>query len=233
MRFLLLTYLVLLTVCAVQGQDTINRLDAGGKKEGFWRKKDTAGATVYEGRFRNGVPEGEFRYFYPGGQLKTVLRYSENGRRASSVSYFTNGRKMAAGNYLDEKKDSIWQFFSEFDGSLVAEEEFRAGNRNGVSKVLFIEGGISEMTTYRDGVRDGAWEQYFTDGKPKLKGTFRNGEKDGQFRAWHVTGQLMVTGQYVNGHQEGTWAWFDEKGNLLRKEVYRAGLLQSTEPAPK
>ena len=40
----------------LMAQDTLNRTDAGGLKQGYWRKIDSAGMTIYTGRFIDGKP---------------------------------------------------------------------------------------------------------------------------------------------------------------------------------
>jgi len=223
--------LILFTIFfqALMAQDTINITDNHGLKQGFWRKSDTAGQTVYQGRFKDGKPTGEFRYFYPNGKLKTIAVVSDNGKRAVTTSYFTNGRKMAAGNYLNEKKDSIWQFFSESNGTLVSEERYNNGLIEGTSKVFYPDGGSSEMHYYKKGIRDGLWEQYYTDGMLKLRGAYKGGEKQGQFKTFFNSGQVMISGQYITGHQDGTWIYYTEKGEISKREFYNKGTLLKVE----
>ena len=86
----------------------MNRKDAAGRKQGYWRKTDKSGMTLYEGNFRNDVPYGEFRYYYPTGQLKAVSQISDSGTRSLTVAYFINGKKMAEGLFINEKRDSLW-----------------------------------------------------------------------------------------------------------------------------
>ncbi len=215
--------------CSMFAQDTLNVTDSYGRKQGSWRKRDSAGRIVYEGRFKDGLPAGEFRYFYPDGKLKTVSILSNQGKRAVTISYFPNGRKMAAGNYLNEKKDSTWQFFSESNGSLVSEEQYVNGMITGFSKVYYPEGGLSEQCEYKDGVRDGRWEQYYLDGKIKLRAAYRAGEKQGPFTTFYDSGLLMMTGQYIAGHQDGVWIYYNEKGGITKKETYQNGSMVKVE----
>jgi len=207
----------------LSAQDTLNKTNSKGNKQGFWRKLDSAGRVIYEGRFRDGVPDGEFRYYYPDGKLKTVSMVSNQGKRAVTVSYFQNGRKMAAGNYLDERKDSTWQFFSESNGTLVSQETYQAGLINGLSRVFYPDGGVSELHYYKSGIRDGLWEQYYLDGKLKLRGAYKGGEKQGLFKTFYNSGRLMMEGRYSHGHQDGVWIYYDEKGTVSKKEVYEKG----------
>lgn len=215
------------------GPDTINFQDAKGRKQGYWRKKDSLGSIQYEGRFVNGFPDGEFRYYYPNGSLKAVSMISQQGKRAHTVSYFKNGRKLAAGVYIDEKKDSIWQFFNEYDGSLVLTEGYRKGIREGLSKVWYPSGVMSELFYYKNGIKSGLWEQYYLDGKLKLRGAFLNGEKNGAFKIFYNSGGVMISGAYHNGHQDGEWNYFTEKGVPSKTEIFDKGtLVKSIEKNP-
>ncbi|MCX6266668.1 MAG: hypothetical protein NTW16_04830, partial [Bacteroidetes bacterium] len=134
--------------CIAFAQDTLNITDGSGRRQGYWLKLDSSGRVIYQGRFKDGYPDGEFKYYYPDGKMKTVSRYSNQGKRAVTVSYFSNGRKMASGNYLNERKDSIWQFFSESNGSLVSEETYHSGIISGLTRVFYPEGGLSAMQYY-------------------------------------------------------------------------------------
>ncbi|MEI6436491.1 MAG: toxin-antitoxin system YwqK family antitoxin [Bacteroidota bacterium] len=219
---------------SIHSQDTINLTGAYGRKEGFWRKTDSTGQKIYEGNFVAGIPTGEFRYFYKDGSLKTSSVVSQKGKRAVTVSYFPNGKKLAAGNYLNEKKDSLWQFFSDITGSLVSEDFYKDGKIEGKSKVYYPEGGMSELKNYKQGIPDGIWEQYFSDGKIKLRGAYKAGEKQGAFKTFSLAGRVTTSGQYKNGHQDGQWIYYDEEGAVIKKETFRNGMLLKTdEPAKK
>lgn len=227
-RILVVPIFIIFTFSVI-AQDTVNVTDRQGRKQGFWRKSDSAGRVIYEGHFKDGYPAGEFRYYYPDGKQKTVTHVSNQGKRVVTISYFVNGRKMAAGIYINEKKDSTWQFFSESNGTLVSEENYKDGLIDGLSKVYFPEGGISELHNFKQGIRNGPWEQYYPDGKIKLRGTYKAGEKQGAFKTFYTSGQLMITGQYISGHQVGTWIYYNEKGIVTKKEIYDQGILIKVE----
>ena len=208
---------------SVFSQDTVNRLNSKGLKEGFWRKLDSSGHKVYEGQFRNGIPSGAFQYYYPAGKTKAVSVFSENGKRSRTTTFFPSGKKMAAGIYLDEKRDSIWQFFSDYDGALLSEESYKNGKKDGVSKTFYPGDGLAEIINWRAGVREGSWIQYYTDGSVKMRTNNRNDNKDGLIEAFSETGTLLISGKYLNGDPDGAWLTYDAKGKLLKKEVYNKG----------
>ena len=210
-------------------QDTINRISEKGLKEGYWRKLDTAGKKIYEGRFSNGMPAGTFQYYYPTGKVKAVSVFSKDGRMARTTTYFPSGKKMAEGNYIDEKRDSIWQFFSEFDGVLLSEETYRNGRKDGVSKTYYAGKGPAEEITYKDGLKEGPWLQYYSDGKIKMRTRNRNDMKEGMMEAFSEMGVLLFKGKYVEGNPDGIWLSYDDKGILIKKETYEKGLLVKSE----
>jgi len=210
-------------------QDTINKTDTVGKKQGFWRKLDKNGKKIYEGRFDHDVPVGEFRYYYPGGELKAVSIMSDNGRRSKTISYYRNGRKMAEGIFIDEKKDSLWKFYGEYDGALLSEENYKEGKKDGISISYYNTGVKAEQTNWENGVRNGPWETYYTDGKLKLKCTYKYDMKDGPIKTYHMSGKIWLSGQYVNGDADGTWTYLTENGQVEKKEYFQKGLLLKTE----
>ncbi len=233
MQRLFIFFLVFFFTGCIVGQEAMNQVDAKGRKQGFWKKTDSLGNKIYEGKFLDGIPTDTFRYFYQGGTLKTLSVISRQGKRAVTVSYFPNGHKMAMGNYLNEKRDSLWQFFGDGTGKMVSEEFYVDGKIDGKSKVFYPEGGISEMTTYINGLKDGLWEQYFSDGVIKLRGTYKAGEKQGRLQLFFPSGQVRLSGLYNNGHQDGVWTSYDEKGKVVKKETYKNGELLKTEESPQ
>jgi antitoxin component YwqK of YwqJK toxin-antitoxin module len=223
MRSSLLFSLILLVSFTGYGQDTINKINISGKKEGFWRKKDNNGNKIYEGRFHDGIPYGEFKYYFPGGNLQAVNLVSQNGSHVHTVTYFKNGKKNAEGNYINEKRDSLWRFFSEVDAALVSEELYKEGKKEGIALDYYPGEGKSELTTWKNGIKQGPWETYFPDGKIKLKCNYRNDQKDGPIKVYFVSGKIMMSGQYLNGVPIGQWIYYKEKGGILKKELYDKG----------
>lgn len=225
MNRLLLVFLILGMNFHVFSQDSINRTDAQGHRQGVWKKADKDGHKLYEGQFKDGIPVGEFRYYYPDGKLKTVSLMSNEGKTARTVTYATNGHKIAEGKYSNEKKDSTWKYFSELDGVLLSEENYTAGAKNGVFKTFYPNGNVTEMVHYRDGKKEGEWTQYYEDGKLRFKGTYNKDEKEGPFTGFYLNGKVSFTGSYKSGHMDGSWTFYEENGDLMRTDKYSEGAM--------
>jgi antitoxin component YwqK of YwqJK toxin-antitoxin module len=214
-------------------QEPINKKDVAGMRQGKWIKSDSAGRKVYEGQFKDNVPQGTFKYYFPGGAIKAVSVFSEDGKSTTTTTYFPNGKKNAEGKYLNEKKEGLWRFFSEYDESLVSEEMYSSGKKNGTSKTYFAGKIVVDETTWKDGVKDGPWIQYFDDGTVKLKGNYKNDQKDGPIIVYYPTGQKFNLGQYLTGYPDGKWLTYDLDGKLQSTDIYDHGILIKTDKAPE
>lgn len=202
-----------------------NRTDALGLRQGKWVGTYSNGAIRYKGQFRDGKPSGTFTYFYPTGTVKAKMNYSDNGRVAHVISFHLNGKPMAAGKFIDHKKDSSWRYFSDVDGKLIMEENYKVGIKNGPTIIFYPKTGKpSELTDYKNGRKNGRWIKYFPDGKISTSGFYVNDTLQGPFQVYDINGQLLMKGQYKNALQEGVWITYDSLGNLQKKEIFHGGL---------
>jgi len=210
-------------------QDTVNQTDVHGRKQGFWRKHDKEGFRIYEGQFKEGIPFGKFTYYYQNSKIRTISIFSTDGIVTYTTSWFPNGHMMAKGKYINQQRDSLWQFFSEYDGALVSEEFYKMGIKEGLEKIFYPGKAEAEIITWKEGIREGPWKQFYDDGAPKLVGSYHNNEREGPIKTFLVTGKVLVTGQYKNSHQDGTWTYYDDRGNVTLKEYYDEGILLKKE----
>lgn len=229
MRYYLIFSLLMILTLDLLAQDTINRMDNRNRKQGFWKKTDKNGKKIYEGQFRDDIPYGEFRYYYPEGKLKAISKFYDNGIQSFTITYFNNGFKMAEGRFINEKRDSLWKFYSEYDGKLVAEEMYLDGKKNGLSRTFYAGEGVAEILTWEEDSREGNWEQYFSDGKLKIKGTYKKNENEGEVTAYYPSGKVLYSGYYHNGFRIGTWTYYDVKGNIEKREYYKDGMMVKEE----
>ena len=214
-------------------QTTINKQDASGKKQGPWVKMDTAGRKIYEGQFKNNIPQGTFKYYYPNGAVKAVSVFSEDGNTTTTTTYFQNGKKNAEGTYVNEKREGLWKFFSGFDETLVADETYKAGIRNGPARTYYSGKTIVELINWTDGLREGPWIQYFDDGKVKLQGGYKKDIKEGPIVVFFPNGQKFNAGQYLKGYPDGKWLTYDLEGKLQFTDIYDHGVLIKTDKTPE
>ncbi len=219
-RFIFLFFVGILSF-GLHAQD-LNQTDALGKKQGHWIKKYDNGMTRYEGQFRNDQPYGTFTYYYPSDKKKAVSHYSDDGIIVHTTTFHENGNKMADGKYINRKKDSIWNYYSNIDGKLISTETYERGVLNGNSTSYYPESGKPmEVMNFINGSKEGPLVKYFPEGEIMTKGTYLNDKLDGPFTLYYPDGQIQVQGQYEKGEQSGDWKYFDENGKEEQMEDYK------------
>ena len=112
----------------------LNKTDQQGRKQGHWIKKYPDETIMYDGYFKDDHPVGEFKRYFENQTLKSVLIYSDDGRKATATIYHPNGNISSKGTYINQMKEGKWQFFSEFtNGYLISEEYYSKNLKNGPS----------------------------------------------------------------------------------------------------
>ncbi len=226
------SYLLLVSLCFLigvnQSYGQTNQKDALGNKQGYWKSYDEMGHLKYEGNFKDDIPFGEFKYYYPDGKIRAISIIFNEGKQSRTKLYHRNEKLMAEGNYMEQKKDSTWSYFSEYDGVLLSKENYKRGNKEGLWQKFYPNKTVAEESTFKNDVQVGVWIQYFTNGTKKIEGFFVEGKKDGRFTYYHLNGQIETVGMYVNSLKDGNWKYFSEEGKSIKEELYKNGKLEST-----
>lgn len=110
--FILIALTMLFAVSSQAQEEKVNQKDAQGRMHGKWVKTwPKSNSIQLEGQYKNGVPYGEFKGYYYTGELATVQVYSADGKTKWVKMYHENGYIMGKGKYVNELRDSVWQFF--------------------------------------------------------------------------------------------------------------------------
>jgi antitoxin component YwqK of YwqJK toxin-antitoxin module len=217
--FLLIGLLLLLNATLLLSQ---NVTDAKGLKQGEWRKLDAKGKLIYEGRFKDNVPQGLFTYYYDDGKVRSELTYAENGKSAAAINYHPKGKKMAEGLYVETKKDGPWKYFNE-RGTISAEEFYLKGSPTGVWKTYYDDGKLLEECPYVNGLKQGLCKQYFSDGSIKSELNFDKDKYEGSAKHYYPNGKPMLFGQLHNDMKGGLWTGYKDNGEKDSEIEYSAG----------
>ncbi|MBU1011545.1 MAG: toxin-antitoxin system YwqK family antitoxin [Bacteroidetes bacterium] len=223
--FLILFVLFCFSVMS-QNQTQLNNKDDLGRKQGYWKSFDEMGYLKYEGTFKNDIPIDTFKYYYPDGKLRALSVFYNEGKKSYAKLFHRNEKLMAEGNYLNQKKDSVWRYYSEYDGVLLSEEIYINNQKNGLWRQFFPNGNVAEELNYKNDVEDGEWKQFYTDGTKKLEGFYVRGLKEGLIQMFYPNGQVETSGNYLNSLKEGIWKSFSEDGKVNKEEYYQNGKLK-------
>lgn len=204
-----------------------NKTDEKGLKQGYWKKTDpTTKKLIYEGNFKDNLPQGLFKYYYPNDSIKSKMLFIQNGKIGYSTLFHPNGKMMAYGKYINELKDSTWSFYDE-KGLIISKETFLLGKKNGISVVYFSNGVVSEEYHYKMDLKHGTFKQYFDKNIVKGEGNYVNGLMDGKNTYYFPNGVQVASGFYKNGQKNGPWIYKEQDGKIKEKELYKLGRLAS------
>jgi antitoxin component YwqK of YwqJK toxin-antitoxin module len=216
----------LLSFFTLLAQPAINQMDAKGKKQGKWLRKDAKGILLYEGTFKDDKPTGEFKYYYDTGELKTVSVFSGAGTVSRTKHYFPGNILMAEGKYINQKRDSIWKFYNG-PNSLVSEETYKNGKKDGTEKILDGKGNVVEVKLWKDSIPEGAWKKFYPNGDIQEEKIYKAGLIEGEVHFYFPEKKKAVTGNYLHSVKTGKWTYHNRDGlTNTMVENYKAGNLE-------
>ena len=187
---------------SLQGQ---NQVDEEGRKTGHWKVEYPNGKTLYEADFVEGRPVGEMIRYYENGVVRARISFEPGGERSAAQLYYNNGKLAAEGWYVNQLKDSVWTYYSEFDGSLRIREPYEDGKLDGKVKSYYASGEISEEVEWEKDVKEGSWIQYFKNGTPRLSAKHKKGLLDGPYEVFLSDSTIQIRGMYLENRAHGTW----------------------------
>lgn len=201
----------------------INQTDANGLRQGFWQKKQDNGRMIYEGSFKDGKPEGEWKRYHPGGQVKALLNYQQESDSAFAQLFDETRKKVAEGIYIDQKKEGNWIYFSK--GQKIAEEYFIKGVKNNTSKKYYDTGELMETADWINGNQQGKYQIYYKNGEPYLQCKMRDNERNGLCLVHTQSGKLEMEANYKNNLRHGKWKFYNQNGVFHYQLNYKDGEL--------
>jgi antitoxin component YwqK of YwqJK toxin-antitoxin module len=167
-------------------KDTINFVDATGKKQGKWiifnRTKKLpqypADAKVEEGKFTDSRKVGKWIEYYPNGNPKNRITF-ENGRpNGYAIMYHENGKISEEGMWKNNRWVGEYKMYYE-NGQVMQEFKFNAtGKREGPQKYYYENGQVMIEGNWQEGKESGIVKEYYENGDIKAEKNFAGGTLD-------------------------------------------------------
>lgn len=207
----------------------MNKTDKKGRRQGQWTDFYANGQKRYEGQFKNGFCVGEFKYYDEQGNLKATNTFDKSGTRALNKSY-SDGRMVATGYYVNQKKEGEWRYYSKENGKLLLVEENKEGKVHGKSTVYNpVNERMAEEAVYVEGKRNGPAKQYYDSGVLMMECQYQNDQLEGPAKTYYPSGALKEEGSFRQGQKTGVWKTYNEDGDEVNKENYSAPVLGPTD----
>ncbi len=198
--------------CVVVSAQVKNQRDAAGKKQGYWEAVDRNGRLVYSGYFKDDKPVGEMKRYYPGGEVRVIMKYADKSDKSRAEFFWQNGEIAAKGNYTGTKRDSVWLYYSYYTKTISYRAEYAKGLRNGKSQNFYPNGKVAEEISWTNDEKNGPCLQYFEDGQLKSTVGYKNDKSEGKYTVYYPDGKKETEGSYRNDLPDGKWVHYNHDG---------------------
>ncbi|MFD1468192.1 hypothetical protein ACFQ48_08150 [Hymenobacter caeli] len=134
---------------------------------------DADGRPLATGTFNDGQFAGEWKWFYPDGQVREISHYDDKGVKAGvSEVFFRDGQVQQRLHYgADGSLDGYFERFLA-DGQLAQAGYYQAGERQGPWKDYYPTGQLSEEYELHKGLQNGLARSYAPGGKLTQERTY-------------------------------------------------------------
>jgi len=205
----------------------INQTDSNGLRQGLWKKQQANGRLIYEGNFKNGNPVGEWKRYHGGGQVKAIITYKTESDSAFTQLFDKFRKKVAEGNYVNQKKEGNWVYFS--GNRKIAEEQFLGGVKNGTSFKYYDTGELMEQVDWIEGKQDGRYQIFYKNGQAYLQCKIKQNNRHGLCLIHTQNGKLETEAHYNNNLRDGEWKYYDVMGEFQYSLKYINGEILNPE----
>lgn len=213
-----------LLLTSMVSAQSINQLDANGKRDGIWKKNfEDTNVLRYEGEFAHGKEIGLFK-FYKNINKKAVLtatkQFNTQNNIAEVIFYASTGKVISEGKMDGKLYVGEWKYYQKNNKNLLILEHYNSkGELEGERMVYYNNGNIAEKQMYKAGKLNGESLSYSEDNKLINVATYLNGEMHGKYVVYFLDGEPEVEGQFKNGQKSGIWKYY-ENGTLKEQKNF-------------
>jgi len=178
----------------------------GDQLHGTLRRYQPDGQTLKEvANYKNGIQNGETRFFNPNGSLSQKYTYFNDVLNGPFEIYNDAGFLIKKGNLVNTQLNGEVYYYDD-KGTIFCIETYDFGKLQGPFKT-FEDGKTMVSGTFLWGYKHGRWDYYWKDAKDYYVAqwlTFNNGTLNGPFKEIH--NDSILVGTYKNGVREGEFS---------------------------
>ena len=204
---------------SIFSQQNINLKDANGNRTGQWEKRYNNGKVRYRGQFVNGKEVGHFFFYKEHNQSRPYLikNFLPNSHVAE-VQFFSNsGVIESEGKMIKRDRVGTWLYYAADGKSIVLEENYKKGLLDGVVKVYYKDGSLTEESYYKNGLLHGSSKRYTDKSKLISNIPYVKGKIHGKVFYYNNDGVIRETGHYDMEKRVGRWEFYID-GELVGVE---------------
>ncbi len=177
------------------------RMYEKGLPHGVWKtfypqKEGEDLCIAAQASYVNGRIQGEYREFYPHGEISLTIPFQDGLRHGRAVIYTSEGHVSVSTDYVQ-------------------------GNQEGEMLVYYPSGLLYKKSMFHHSHRHGPEITYHENGKEKIRSNYDQGILDGSINEWSENGTLLYEGVYDKGLRNGVFRKYSEDGVVKVEMVYR------------
>ncbi len=191
-----------------------------GARTGEWdflRDRKLIARVYYKGALRN----GQCVSYFPEGKIKSIDTYLEGERHGESISYYKNGKKRTEMEYRNDTiVNAVKTYYRNGNAKLVI--DYKNGRPYNIRTYLDSAGHSLDKGSLTNG--SGLLKLYFDSdpGQISMEREYENSLEHGRFVMYHSNGKKSREGRTENGYRIGLWKEYNEKGDSIGGQNYRA-----------
>ena len=180
-------FLLFIFICHISfaqtGNDTLNRVDSAGQKQGYWIINNSikkladypTEAKVEEGVFTDSKKNGIWKIFFPNGNIKSEITYVNNRPSGHAKIYFEDGKLQEEGIWENNRWIDDYKTYHNNGQTFYDFKYNKTGKREGEQKYFYDNGQIMMKGEMHDGKESGVWEERYENGDIRAKKAFNDG----------------------------------------------------------
>ncbi|MFC5190577.1 toxin-antitoxin system YwqK family antitoxin [Algoriphagus aquatilis] len=193
-----------------------------GQYHGVSEEYDESGNLLSKITYSKGILNGPEVTYYPDGQLKSQRQFINGALDGTYVLNYPDGKPERRGTYKKGSPEGeMIEYFP--NGTIRMKAVYTKGIP--IQPILYFHENESlrlRMTMDAQGEKIKE-ESFYPSGKPFSTVFFKMGIEEGEVKIFHENGIIQEIRNYTKGRLNGERKLFDEKGELIRTEVYEFG----------
>lgn len=146
--------------------------------EELWQKQFVSyyenGDTMVVVNYKNGLPDGLAKEYFPGRVLKSTVSFVDGKREGAYTEYQENGTLRGILNYEN-------------------------GIENGYTEYRNNDGSLGYSGYMKEGKKEGKWVAYFDAERKMTEYEIVNGQLHGKIQQYNILGEITVDAEYSHG----------------------------------
>jgi len=170
---------------------------------------------------KEGKREGQFRTFYPKGNVQSEGYYREGELHGPSRFFSENGTLLSESWFIKGMQTGKSCFYYA-SGKLYAKKRYSSGLLEGMQEYFYAAGSTRTLMPYSLGKLHGEVKLFWENGRLKRSASYKEGKRNGWDKIWNEKGELVDEGQFQEGAHIGIHVRRWPNGNKREELFYHS-----------